>query len=85
MKSVFILVAVLASLNAVSQTPSQVKQVEETRQFLATTDFVYPYLDTPPGYPGGNDAWSRYVSSSTVIKEAIKGAKTKGVPAGNIP
>ena len=75
--------AVLASLNAVSQTPAQVKQVEETRQFLATTDFVYPYLDTPPGYPGGNEAWSKYVTSSTVIKDAIVTAKLKGVPAGN--
>lgn len=82
MKSVFMLLAVLASFNAVSQTPAQIKKVEETRQFLATTDFVYPYLDTPPGYPGGNEAWSKYVSSSSIIRDAIKLAKAKDIPAG---
>lgn len=65
-----------------TQTEKQLKNINDTRKWLATTDFVYPYVDTDPAYPGGNESWAKYISSSPIIKDAIKKAKEQKIPAG---
>jgi protein TonB len=70
------------SLVSFSQTDEQLKQIDSARKFLATTDFVYPYIDTPPGYIGGSEKWNTYQTTSTVLKDAIKKAKEQKIPAG---
>ena len=78
----FLAVFALFSFQGYSQTQSQLNNLNETRKWLATTDFVYPYVDTDPGYPGGGEKWNKYVSSSTVIRDAIANAKANKIPAG---
>ena len=80
MTLIFLSTALYFSVNA--QTVSQLKAVDSVRKFLATTDFVYPYIDTPPGYEGGNEKWQEYQKKSTVLKDAVKSAKEKKMPAG---
>jgi hypothetical protein len=84
MKKVFISFLIAGTtLSANSQTEAQLKQLDSSRKFLATTDFVYPYIDTPPGFVGGNEKWSKYFYESDVIKKAIDKAKEQNIPSGN--
>ena len=81
-KITFIFLSTVLFCSVHAQTDSQLKAVDSVRKFLATTDFVYPYLDTPPGYVGGEEKWREYQRKSTVLKEAVKAAKEKKIPAG---
>jgi hypothetical protein len=65
-----------------AQTEAQLRELDSARKFLATTDLVYPYIDSSPGYPGGDKKWSSYVSGSDVIQKAIEKAKEQHIPSG---
>lgn len=83
MKTVCLLGAIiLLGITASAQTSNQLEQLKQTRQFLATTDFVYPYFDSAPGYEGGDEAWRKYVLSSGILKTALDKAKASGTPSG---
>ena len=75
---------VLAGISFVShaQTDSLLKKVDSARKFLATTDVVYPYIDTPPLYEGGNEKWMQYIFGSPILKNAVKKAKEQNAPLG---
>lgn len=77
----FALVSTL-SLASKAQSNSLLKHIDSARRFLATTDLVYPYIDTPPGYPGGDEKWSSYVTNSSIMKEAIDKARAQKIPSG---
>ena len=83
MKKFPLLVLLLTTfLGARSQTEEQLKQLDTVRKFLATTDYVYPYIDTPPGYVGGNEKWTNYQKTSPVLKDALRKAKEQRIPIG---
>lgn len=65
-----------------AQTDSAQKELDSARKFLATTDVVYPYIDTPPAYPGGNTKWSEYIGQSKIMLTAIHKAKAAGIVQG---
>ena len=81
-KMILILLSTGLYFSVNAQTDSQLKAIDSVRKFLATTDFVYPYLDTPPGYVGGEEKWREYQRKSTVLKDAVKLAKDQKIPAG---
>ncbi|RYY60795.1 MAG: hypothetical protein EOO12_14945, partial [Chitinophagaceae bacterium] len=58
------------------------QSLQDVRSYLANSDFVYPYVDTPPFFPGGNDKWSRYVNSSALVLNAGLEAAKQGLKAG---
>lgn len=82
-KVILICILSMGAVAGFSQTSNDLAQLKSAREFLATTDLVYPYIDSSPGYVGGNDKWSKYISSSTVFKNAVEAAKDKGMAAGN--
>lgn len=82
-KMIFSLVSVvLFAIAGNAQTDSLLKKVDSARRFLAGTDLVYPYIDTPPLYEGGNEKWMQYLDTAAVLKNAIRKAKEQGAPAG---
>ncbi|HVK97619.1 MAG TPA: hypothetical protein VM368_07375, partial [Flavisolibacter sp.] len=83
MKKIILAFIAFATVNtAYSQTEEQLRSLDSTRKFLATTDFIYPYIDTPPGYIGGTEKWQNYQRTSPVLKDAIRKAKEQRIPAG---
>lgn len=81
-KIILSLVPAFVAIAGHAQTDSVLQKVEAARKFLATTDVVYPYIDTPPLYEGGNEKWMQYLDTATVLKNAIRRAKEQGAPAG---
>lgn len=81
-KIILSLVPALFAIAGNAQTDSLLKKVDSARKFLATTDVVYPYIDTPPLYEGGNEKWVQYLDTAMVLKHAIRKAKEQGAPAG---
>lgn len=81
-KMALIFLSAILYFSANAQTDSQLKALDTARKLLATTDFVYPYIDTPPGYVGGEEKWRKYQRESTVLKDAVKAAKDQKIPAG---
>lgn len=79
----FFCILSLASIAGFSQTNADLANLKAAREFLATTDLVYPYIDSSPGYVGGNEKWSKYISSNPVFKNAVEAAKEKGIASGN--
>lgn len=73
---------IFLGLNAKAQTQNQLQQLKQARQFLATTDFVYPYIDSAPAYEGGDEAWRKYILGSGILKNALEKAKDSGIQAG---
>lgn len=82
-KVLFIHILCLASVAGFSQTDADVANLKSARQFLATTDLVYPYIDSGPGYVGGAKKWAKYIESNTVFKNAVETAKEKGMASGS--
>jgi hypothetical protein len=70
------------SLTGLAQTEAQLRELDSARKELAYSGMVYPYIDTSPGYLGGNVKWSRYVDSCNLIAETIKKAREQKVPNG---
>lgn len=58
------------------------RELDLARKELAYSGMVYPYIDTSPGYLGGNEKWSRYVDSCNLMAETIRKAKEQKVPTG---
>lgn len=83
MKHIF-LAALLALTGsaAFAQTDTERQNLQDVRSYLATSDYVYPYVDTPPFFPGGNDKWSRYVNSSALVLNAGLEAAKQGLKPG---
>lgn len=81
-KIVFLCLAAAASLAGFSQTDQQLRELDSARKALAFSGMVYPYIDSSPGYPGGDQKWSAYVNSADLMKETIARAKAQKVPAG---
>lgn len=65
-----------------AQSPSTAKQLSAARSFLASTDIVYPYIDSRPMYPGGEEKWEAYVERSGIIQNAVKEARKQQIAAG---
>jgi TonB family protein len=82
-KVILSLSLVLAAMAGFSQTDHDLAQLKSARDFLATTDLVYPYIDSGPGYVGGNEKWSKYIESAPVFKNAVEAAKNKGIAEGS--
>jgi|GEM_PF-1779980 len=83
MKQLLLILFLAVSFIGFSQTETDLRKLNANRQFLATTDLVYPYLDSPPFYPGGGEKWNQYVLSSPVIKKAVENAKAQQLAPGN--
>ncbi|GAA4337238.1 energy transducer TonB [Flaviaesturariibacter amylovorans] len=81
-KTLLLCLLVGFGLGAGAQTTSLKQKLEHERAFLATTDFVYPYIDTPPMYPGGDDKWASYVNSNTLLATAGEEAAREGLATG---
>jgi hypothetical protein len=81
-KVVLLLMASALYFTGSAQTEEQLKELSVARKALASTDIVYPFIDTPAGYTGGNERWLYYQMTSPVLKEAIKNAKENNIPAG---
>lgn len=81
-KIVFLCLAAAASLSGFSQTDQQLRELDSARKALAFSGMVYPYIDSSPGYPGGDKKWSEYVNGADLMKETIAKAKEQKVPAG---
>ena len=70
------------SLAGSAQTEAQLRELDSARKAIAFSGMVYPYIDSSPGYPGGDEKWNRYVTSSNLMEETISKAKEQKVPAG---
>ncbi|RYZ20710.1 MAG: hypothetical protein EOO16_15685 [Chitinophagaceae bacterium] len=68
---------------AQAQTNVEKQQLTSMRAYLAESDYVYPYVDTPPMYPGGTDKWSRYINSNSILLNAGMEAAQKGLATGH--
>ncbi|MDB5253500.1 MAG: hypothetical protein JWP27_2669 [Flaviaesturariibacter sp.] len=77
-----IAVLAVAGLAASAQSPTEVKNLNAARAYLAQSDAVYPYVDSAPAFPGGTDKWTAYVLASPVLTEALAKAKEQNMPAG---
>ncbi|RYY88242.1 MAG: hypothetical protein EOO15_09585 [Chitinophagaceae bacterium] len=66
-----------------AQTDTERQNLQDVRSYLANSDFVYPYLDTPPLFPGGTDKWSKYVNSSALVLNAGMEAAKQGLKTGH--
>jgi hypothetical protein len=82
-KTLSLCLAAFSFVAASAQNAQQLKQLEAERKFLASTDVVYPYIDTSPGYLGGNEKWTRYVNNAAHMKAAIEKAKQQSIPDGS--
>ena len=78
----FCLLSVI-SIAAFSQTEKQLRELDAARKELAESGMVYPYIDTSPGYLGGNEKWSQYVNGSNLIKETVDKAREQKVAPGS--
>ncbi|HEY1113132.1 MAG TPA: energy transducer TonB [Chitinophagaceae bacterium] len=81
-KIVFLCLAAAVSLTGFCQTDQQLRELDSARKALAFSGMVYPYIDSSPGYPGGDAKWSEYVATADLMKETIARAKEQKVPAG---
>lgn len=81
-KIVFLSLAAAVSLSAFSQTDGQLRELDSARKELANSGMVYPYIDSSPGYPGGDTRWSQYVNTADLMKETISKAREQKVPSG---
>ena len=81
-KTIIFSLTIFVAVAGNAQTDSLLKKVDSARKFLATTGVVYPYIDTPPLYEGGNEKWIQYLDTATVLKNAIRKATEQGAPAG---
>ena len=83
MKQLLLLgVALTFSIIGFSQTDSDLRKLNATRQFLATTDLANLYIDTPPFYPGGGEKWNKYVLASTTMQQAMESARAQNMIPG---
>lgn len=81
-KIVFLSLAAALSSAVFCQTEEQLRELDSARKALAFSGMVYPYIDSSPGYLGGDMKWSAYVNSANLMKETISKAKEQKVPAG---
>ncbi|TCJ14490.1 hypothetical protein EPD60_10915 [Flaviaesturariibacter flavus] len=73
----------LCGFTAQAQTQTEKQQLTSMRAYLAESDYVYPYVDTPPLYPGGQDKWSRYINGNSILLNAGMEAARKGLATGH--
>lgn len=81
-KILFLCLTAAFSITAFSQTDSQLRELDSARKDLAFSGMVYPYIDSSPGYPGGDKKWSEYVTSANLMKATVAKAKEQKVPSG---
>lgn len=74
--------ATVVSISGFTQTEAQLRQLDSARKELAYSGMVYPYIDTSPGYLGGDERWRRYVDSCNLMAETVRKAKEQKVPTG---
>jgi protein TonB len=79
---VFVLLFSATSLVSLAQSETEAKRLADARAYYAKSDFVYPYVDSAPAYPGGIDKWNSYVGSTSVFTDAVAKAKSQNMPAG---
>lgn len=65
-----------------AQSSTPVTTLTEARAYLATTDVVYPYIDSAPEFPGGTTAWNAYVTKSDLVPKASATARAQGMKEG---
>jgi TonB family protein len=84
MKNIFFACLLAAFFNsAKAQSPATAKQLSAARSFLASTDIVYPYIDSKPMYPGGDAKWEEYADKSGIVQKAVAEARKNNIPAGS--
>jgi protein TonB len=79
---VFALLFSIASLASFAQSETEAKRLADARAYYAKSDFVYPYVDSAPLFPGGVEKWNSYINSTTVFTDAVAKAKAQGMTAG---
>jgi hypothetical protein len=81
-KILLLSLTIIVSIAASAQTEAQLRELDSARKALAFSGMVYPYIDSSPGYLGGEEKWSRYVNAADLMQETIRKAKEEKVPAG---
>jgi hypothetical protein len=81
-KSFLLCLTTIVSFAGSAQTEAQLRELDSARKALAFSGMVYPYIDSSPGYLGGEEKWTRYVNSTDLMSETIRKAKEENVPAG---
>ena len=83
MKNTFIafLLAGICSA-AYAQSDATAKNLSAARSFYATTDVVYPYIDSSPMYPGGHEKWVQFLDSTRILEKAMGEARKQKLPGG---
>lgn len=71
-----------AAFTASAQTETEAKQLADARTYYANSSAAYPYIDSPPLYPGGNGKLEKYFTANAGMTDAIKKAKEAGAPMG---
>lgn len=70
------------AFTASAQTETEAKQLADARAYYANSSAAYPYIDSPPLYPGGNGKLEKYFITNVEMTDALKKAKDAGAPAG---
>ncbi|MCW3073587.1 MAG: hypothetical protein JWP69_656 [Flaviaesturariibacter sp.] len=78
----FIALLAISSITALAQTEAEAKRLADARAYYAKSDFVYPYVDSAPAYPGGLEKWNKYVTTTTIFTDAVAKAKSQNMPNG---
>jgi hypothetical protein len=81
-KSFLLCLTTIVSVAGSAQTEAQLRHLDSARQALAFSGMVYPYIDSSPGYLGGEQRWHHYVNSADLMSATIRKAKEEKVPAG---
>ena len=82
-KVLLLCVFTIASIKVFAQTEAQLKQLDSARKALVFSAMFYPYIDSSPGYLGGEEKWNRYVSAADLMQETIRKARENKVPDGH--
>jgi TonB family protein len=67
---------------AMAQSAATSQQLSAARSYLSESGMVYPYIDSAPMYPGGEQKWEDYVNKTGLIDKTIAEARKKNIPSG---
>lgn len=71
-----------AAFTASAQTDAEAKQIADARAYYANSSAAYPYIDSAPAYPGGNNKLEKYFTGNADMAAAVKQAKQAGAATG---
>ena len=82
MKKTFLFIAILCSVISVSAQNTQPPDVEKViieEKGNANPDSIYTNTEIDASFPGGQQAWQKYLMSSPIISKATTNAMKKGI------